>query len=99
MLVSASGDHTVRLWDSATGACQHILAGHEYGVVNAVSFSPDGKMLASGSDDKTLRLWDTETGFCLKLEGHTASITTMSFSPDGKMIASGSYDNSVRLWM
>ncbi|KAK4203865.1 hypothetical protein QBC40DRAFT_274057 [Triangularia verruculosa] len=60
-LASASYDHTIRLWDTATGTHQQTLEGHS-GYVNAVAFSPDGKTLASGSWDKTIRLWDTATG-------------------------------------
>jgi WD40 repeat protein len=32
------------------------LKGHD-GIVNSVSFSPDGKYLASGSNDGMIKLW------------------------------------------
>ena len=60
-IASASGDRTVRLWDSGTGAAGAILKGHS-DIVWAVAFSPDGKQIASASGDQTVRLWDSGTG-------------------------------------
>ncbi|CAG8891769.1 unnamed protein product, partial [Penicillium egyptiacum] len=58
LLASGSDDHTVRLWDTATGCLQQIFEGHSDSV-HSVAFSPDGQVLASGSSDHTVRLWDT----------------------------------------
>jgi WD40 repeat protein len=60
-LASGSADHTIKLWEVATGKEQATLKGHTR-VVTSVAFSPDGKTLASGSTDKTIKLWDVTTG-------------------------------------
>ncbi|KAH0533919.1 hypothetical protein FGG08_007466, partial [Glutinoglossum americanum] len=74
LVASASGDHTVRLWETATGSCRSTLEGHSGGV-NAVAFSPDGQLVASASWDHTVRLWETATGSCRStLEGHSGGV-------------------------
>ncbi|KAK4215173.1 WD40-repeat-containing domain protein [Rhypophila decipiens] len=97
-LTSSSGDHTIRLWDAATGMQQQTLKGHSDSVT-ALAFSPDGKTLASSSGDHTIWLWDAATGMQQQtLKGHSSYITALTFSPDGKTLASGLADCTIQLW-
>ncbi len=98
LIVSASYDNTVRIWDTQTGKELKKLEGHTH-IVASASFSPDGKRIVSASWDKTIRIWDAQTGKELKkLEGHTDIVESASFSPDGKRIVSASNDSTVRIW-
>ncbi len=98
LIVSGSGDKTVRIWDVSSGHMTHCLYGHD-SCVDSVAFSPDGKLIGSASRDKTIRIWDVQSGHALHiLHGHSDIINSICFSPDGRFIASGSNDNSVILW-
>ena len=57
ILASGGGDHSVRLWDTQTGALLQILEGHS-NAVTSLAFHPDGISLASGSLDGTVIVWD-----------------------------------------
>ena len=97
-VVTASDDHTARLWDANTGAALATLSGHTGSVIKAV-FSPDGSRVVTASLDHTARLWDANTGAALAtLSGHTGLVNSAVFSPDGSRVVTASWDNTARLW-
>jgi small GTP-binding protein len=97
LVLSGSGDKTMRLWDMETGCCLRVFEGHT-GELYCVAFSADHRRALSGSNDKTVRLWDLESGRCLGvLEGHTSAIRSVAWSTDQSRALSGSTYN-VRLW-
>src|SRR5216683_414892 len=55
-IVTASADHTARIWDAHTGR-QVASLRHDDDVLMA-EFSPDGAFVTTGSEDNTARVWD-----------------------------------------
>lgn len=92
--LATAGDHSVRLWDAATGRNTVTLIGQTG--ANAVAFGPDGTVLATGSGDR-VRLWDPRTGRPTATLGGGGAVA-VAFAPDGETIATGGTDGSVRLW-
>jgi len=87
----------ITILDVITGNQVTVLSGHT-GMVQTLTFAPDGKSLISGSNDKTVKLWDMQTGGIVKtFSGHTSAVLSVSLSPSST-IASGSEDMSIHLW-
>ena len=69
------------------------------GIVNHISWSPDGSRVATASDDSTGRIWNAYSGELIHtLSGHTNRIYHISWSPDGSRVATASMDSTGRIW-
>ncbi|GAC98337.1 hypothetical protein PHSY_005930 [Pseudozyma hubeiensis SY62] len=81
LLLSASLDTTVKLWDVYHDrACLRTFMGHTQGVRD-VAFSPDGRRFLSTSYDRHIKLWDTETGACLSTFTPGSTANCLTFHP------------------
>ena len=54
VLISAAADHTLKVWDPATGRCHNTLYGHQAAIT---CFQFDRDKIISGSDG-SIKLWD-----------------------------------------
>jgi WD40 repeat protein len=105
-LATAEADHTIKLWDAATGQERAVLnwkpvlqaAG---GLDGTVHFSPDSATLATAGywDNKiALKLWNVATGEERATLKGQSRIESVVFSPDGKTVAMGGLQDAITLW-
>eukprot|EP00042_Codosiga_hollandica_P035014 m.254974 g.254974 ORF g.254974 m.254974 type:complete len:488 (+) comp54541_c0_seq2:137-1600(+) len=94
LLVSASGDRTIRIWRREDGSCDHVLRDHQRGVACLQLFK---KIIASGSSDSNIKIWDALSGRCMRtLQGHTDLVRCLRFND--QYLVSGSYDMLIIVW-
>jgi WD40 repeat protein len=108
--LTASSDHTLRLWNVATGRPVRPFEGSN-DTIWCVAFSPDGREALSGGGslltekkvlpgkDFFLQLWNVETGQQLaRFPGNEKRVLSLAIAPDGRHAFSGGMDGTLRLW-
>jgi WD40 repeat protein len=105
-VVTASWDHSARLWDAQSGQPVATLDAHSAGdlgghtaTVNCAVFAPGGGQVLTASEDGTVRLWDVQSRHVLRVfRGHQAGVTRAIFSQSGRQFVSASRDGTACLW-
>ena len=59
LVISGHGlpDNCLRVWNTATGGCDHVLQGHTAGIRCVASW---GQYLVRGYEDQTVKVWSAE---------------------------------------
>jgi len=94
-IVTASHDHTARIWDAASGEPLCVLR-HDRRVIYA-KFSADGRRVLT-MDDATTRIWDLAD---TSLQGPMLLVDRphgLGFSSDGSQILTADAERMVQAW-
>ena len=110
LLISASDDHTVCLWDIGSSSrddrvldAKTTYTGHT-AVVEDVSWHLlHQSLFGSVGDDQKLMIWDTRSNATSKahhdVDAHTAEVNCISFNHFNEfLLATGSADKTVAIW-
>ncbi len=97
LILSASNDRTLRLWDPLTGPAG-VLEGHGSSVISA-AVVPGGRWVVSGGFDRDLFVWDLETRKDVsRHRGHLEAVHDLLVTDEGRSLISCSNDRTCREW-
>ncbi len=86
ILVSASSDKTIKIWNTVTGKLEKTLTGHDWKVLT-IAISANGKYIVSGSNDGSTKIWDVETGKEIKsFDDLGTNVRGVAFSNDNSRV-------------
>jgi len=95
LVVTASDDHTARLWDAVTG---NELARLQHAApVQTAAFWADGSKVLTTTQGNVAQIWDVAGTLGLPLH-HDADVQWAAFSRDGRYAVSASVDHTARVW-
>lgn len=99
VIATASGDKTVRLWETGTGRLMQVMRvpidDEREGMLTSVAVSPDGHVVVTGGitgraweNSQSVYFFDAVSGRMIKrVSGIGYVVRSIKFSPDGRYVA------------
>jgi len=101
MFAATVGNQTITWKVSQRQATGKNLMKGQGGVIRALAFSPDHRLMATAGDGRAIRFWGfgwLGTNLKATVEAHFDSISSLAFAMDGKRIATAGMDRKIVLW-
>ncbi|PWW75760.1 WD40 repeat-like protein [Tuber magnatum] len=98
MVVTGSGDRTVKLWSLTDYSCLKTFEGHTNSVLKTVWLTGGLQVVSSGGDG-LVKVWDVKSGECnTTLDNHEDKVWALAVRPDDQVLVSGGGDSVVTFW-
>jgi len=99
VIVSCSGDKTIKIWSLSDYALLKTFQGHANSVLD-VHFLCHGMQLLSAGSDGLVKLWTIKTNECVStFDGHDDKIWDMDVHPKELQFVSGGASSQFNVWV
>jgi guanine nucleotide-binding protein subunit beta-2-like 1 protein len=97
LVVSASWDKTIKIWDNTTMTLKYTCVGHK-SQINSLDMAPNTSYLASGGKDGVAFLWNMIEGKCLgQTDSVDCAINCVLFAPKKYWLVLGT-EQGIKVW-
>lgn len=96
IVVSASWDKTIKVWDNQTMTLKHTFVGHK-SQINSLDMAPNASYLASGGKDGLAMIWNLVEGKFLGQKEVDCAINCVLFAPKNYWLVLGT-DQGIKVW-
>jgi U3 small nucleolar RNA-associated protein 13 len=106
VVLTGSGDKTIKLWSLSDYTCIRTFEGHSHNVLKVVWLnipsehkSKKSVQFASAGADSLVKVWDANLGETdCTLDNHEDRLWTLAIHPNTNMLVSGGSDSKVTFW-
>lgn len=98
VMLSASLDKKIKVWEVSSGSVRHELVGHQKGILN-LAYSPKFRLVFSSGFDRDICVWSPVLpGVLHRLKGHDKSILSIYVGEESNELISVDVGGKIKLW-